>query len=163
MKAKKIMSVLLAACLTLGLGACGSGTAGENTAGTVSEQSAQAEEAAESQAQGTAADISEEVTLRIYAVGNSGDIHQDEIYQRINEITKEKINAVIEVTMLSWGDYVTKLPAILASGEDYDLTYTSSWCYYKTEGPKGAFCELTEDMLKTYMPKTYVEYPQEAW
>ena len=47
MKAKKIMSVLLAACLTLGLGACGSGTAGENTAGTVSEQSAQAEEAAE--------------------------------------------------------------------------------------------------------------------
>ena len=163
MKAKKIMSVLLAACLTLGLGACGSGTAGENPAGTVSEQSAQAEEAAESQAQGTAADISEEVTLRIYAVGNSGDIHQDEIYQRINEITKEKINAVIEVTMLSWGDYVTKLPAILASGEDYDLTYTSSWCYYKTEGPKGAFCELTEDMLKTYMPKTYVEYPQEAW
>ena len=95
MKAKKIMSVLLAACLTLGLGACGSGTAGENTAGTVSEQSGQAGEAAESQAQGTAAAISEEVTLRIYAVGNSGDIHQDEIYQRINEITKEKINAVI--------------------------------------------------------------------
>ena len=110
MKAKKIMSVLLAACLTLGLGACGSGTAGENTAGTVSEQSAQAEEAAESQAQGTAADISEEVTLRIYAVGNSGDIHQDEIYQRINEITKEKINAVIEVTMLSWGIMLPNFP-----------------------------------------------------
>lgn len=167
MKAKRIMSVLAAACMAFGLAACGSGTGNGGSTSAAAQESGQeaGTEAVASEAgtQETAVDISEEVTLRIYAVGNSGDIHQDEIYERINEITKEKINATIEVTMLSWGDYTTKLPAILASGEDYDLTYTSSWCYYKTEGPKGAFFELTEDMLKTCMPLTYAEYPAEAW
>lgn len=169
MKAKKIMSVLLSACMVLGLAACGGSadsTGDRESTSTAIQESGDGgtqEGTSETGTLENAADISEEVTLRIYGVGNSGDIHQEEIYERINEITKEKINATIEVTMLSWGDYTTKLPAILASGEDYDLTYTSSWCYYKTEGPKGAFYELTEDMLKTYMPLTYAEYPPEAW
>ena len=166
MKAKRIMAVLLAACMILSAGAC-QGTENTGESASVKQESPAAETGVSGESPETAGagavDTSEEVTLRIYAVGNSGDVHQEELYQRINEITKEKINATIEVTMLSWGDYTTKLPAILASGEDYDLTYTSSWCYYKTEGPKGAFCELTEDMLKTYMPETYAEYPADAW
>lgn len=142
MKAKRIMAVLLAACMILSAGAC-QGTENTGESASVKQESPAAETGVSGESPETAGagavDTSEEVTLRIYAVGNSGDVHQEELYQRINEITKEKINATIEVTMLSWGDYTTKLPAILASGEDYDLTYTSSWCYYKTEGPKGAF------------------------
>lgn len=151
MRRNRIKSMLLMAGLALSMTAC---SAGEEPAGTTA--SAQKTEAG-------GVDISKEVTLRIYGVGNEGDKYREQVYERINEITKEKINAKIEVNMLSWGDYLTKLPAILASGEDYDLTYTSSWCLYRTEGPKGAFYELTEDMLTEYMPKTYAEYPAEAW
>lgn len=170
---RRLLSLVLASAMVLSVTACGSepskkatGDAGNVTSENTGDgQDAAKEESAAPSSEETQAgpDTSDAVVLKIYGVGNEGGTYNDEIIEAINKITSEEINATIDLNMISWGDYSTKLPAIMASGEDYDLIYTSTWCFFKTEGPKGAFYELTPEMLQSCMPKTYAEYPETAW
>ncbi len=98
-------------------------------------------------------DISEPVELTLYYVGNEyGD--EDMIFNYVNEILQEKINATINFKALSMSDYATNYSLLLAGGEDIDLIYTSAWCFYIDEAGKGAFVEITDDMISQYMPMT---------
>ncbi|MDR1537094.1 MAG: ABC transporter substrate-binding protein [Clostridiales bacterium] len=96
-------------------------------------------------------DISKEVHLTMYVLGDiPSDI--DLVYQEVNKMLKDRINATIEMKYLSWGEWTSKYSLVLASGEDLDLMYTSDWANYSTESAKGAFYELTDDFINTYMP-----------
>lgn len=98
-------------------------------------------------------DVSEHVDLTLYYVGNEyGD--EQMIFDHINEILEEKINATINFKSLSMSDYATNYSLLLAGGEDIDLIYTSKWCFYADEAGKGAFIEITDDMINQYMPQT---------
>lgn len=99
-------------------------------------------------------DVSEHVDLTLYYVGNEyGD--EQMIFDRLNEILEEKINATINFKALSMSDYSTNYSLLLAGGEAIDLIYTSGWCFYTDEAGKGAFVEITDDMIQQYMPETY--------
>lgn len=99
-------------------------------------------------------DVSEPVELTLYYVGNEyGD--EQMIFDAVNEVMQEKINATINFKALSMSDYSTNYSLLLAGGESIDLIYTSGWCFYTDEAGKGAFLEITEDMIKEYMPMTY--------
>lgn len=102
------------------------------------------------------ADTSEHVVLTMYCIGDEGGIYAQQHLDMINELLTEKINAEISPVMVSWGDYRQKLPMVWASGESYDLTYTSNWSGYFTEGSKGAFMDITE-LFPEYAPLTYAE------
>lgn len=104
----------------------------------------------------------EPVTLKCYIVGDL-DPNKDVVLENLNNMLKEKINATLDIVEIPWSDYKKKYSLILASGENIDLIYTSSWCYFYTEARKGAFMPLEEDMIKTYAPKTYENLPKEAW
>lgn len=101
-------------------------------------------------------DTSEHVVLTMYCIGDEGGIYAQEHLDKINELLTEKINAELNPVMVSWGDYKTKLPMVWASGEAYDLTYTSNWTGYFQEAGKGAFMDIT-DIFSEYAPKTYEE------
>jgi putative aldouronate transport system substrate-binding protein len=101
-------------------------------------------------------DISEEVVLKMYCIGDEGGIYSDQVLENLNAILKEKINARIEPLMVSWGEYRDKLPLIYASGEAYDLVYVANWCNYAAEAVKGPFLELSE-LMPIYAPNTYAE------
>ncbi|MEW9502206.1 ABC transporter substrate-binding protein [Jeotgalibacillus marinus] len=74
----------------------------------------------------------------------------DQVMEEVNEYTKEKINATIDLTMLDWGDYDQRMQVIVASGEPFDISFTSSWANnYVLNARKGAFVEL-DDMLDEY-------------
>lgn len=167
MKMKKVLCAVLALSMCFGmLTGCGKKSQDQGEAGTVTATKPE-QGAGEADAAGGSSgyvipadwDISEPVNLSIYCIGDEGGIYADDMLDHINEILKEKINATIEPVMVSWGDYNQKLPIIWASGEAYDLTYTSDWCGYFTEGIKGAFYNLDE-LLPKYAPKTYAEYAE---
>ena len=109
-------------------------------------------------------DVSEPVELVLYYVGNEyGD--EQMIFDRVNEILKEKVNATINFKSLNLSDYATNYSLLLAGGEEIDLIFACSWCYYVDEVGKGAFKELTDEMIAQYMPETYATqaegcYPQ---
>lgn len=102
------------------------------------------------------------VNLTMYLVGDK-PADTDTVLAEVNKKLQEKINTTITLNMISWGDLDTKYPLIFASGEDFDMAYTSNWCKYVQEATKQGFLELTPDMLQKYAPKTYADEPQVAW
>lgn len=103
------------------------------------------------------------VELKMYLIGDKPKDF-DLVYGKVNEIMKEKINATLNVSFLSWGDMTTKYQLLFQSGEDFDMIFTAAgWGYYSQVATKNGFLELTEDMLKEYAPNIYENEPEEAW
>jgi len=98
-------------------------------------------------------DTSNFVNLSMYLIGSPA-IDYDDMIAAMNEKMKADINANVSVTWIGWGDYSTKYPLVLASGESIDLLYTSNWLSFVSEAAKGAFYPL-EDLAPIYCPQSW--------
>ncbi len=155
MNFKKLTALLVSACMGMTLL---TGCSGEQSAASQQDTKTESEASAGSAVgeENSEVDTSKHVVLTMYCIGDEGGIYAEEHVKKLNEVLTEKINASIEPIMVSWGDYKTKLPMVWASGEAYDLTYTSNWTDYYLEAGKGAFMDITE-LFPKYAPKTYAE------
>lgn len=107
-------------------------------------------------------DVSEPVELVMYYIGDPSE-DQETILEEVNKILKEKINATLVLKNMSLSDYTTKYSLAIASGEDIDLMYTSTWCFYQTEATKGAFEEITDEVLQNCMPLHFEKQAKASW
>jgi len=98
-----------------------------------------------------AIDTSKEVHLVGYLLGEAPK-GMPAVVDELNKRMKADINTTVEIRYIGWGDLSSKYPLVLASGEDVDFIFTADWAYYQQEASKGAFMELSDDMLNTYMP-----------
>ncbi len=107
-------------------------------------------------------DISKEVKIIMYLIG---DEQPDApiVYEEVNKKLKEDINATVEVKYLPWADWQQKYPLVFASGEEFDLIYTADWVFYTDQATKHGFMEVTQDMLKKYMPEYYELIPPDFY
>lgn len=71
----------------------------------------------------------EHVTLKWYVRGDDpiSKVPQntEAVYTKINELLKEKINTTLEMSFVPSGDYNQRMQMIMASGEEYDIAWTS--------------------------------------
>ncbi|WP_150266085.1 extracellular solute-binding protein [Paenibacillus tepidiphilus] len=107
-------------------------------------------------------DHSKEVKLVGYLLGEAPK-GMPEVMAAVNEKLKQDINATLEINYIGWGDVASKYPLILASGQDVDFVFAADWNFYVSESNKGSFLELTEDMIKTNMPKYYANQDPAAY
>jgi putative aldouronate transport system substrate-binding protein len=85
------------------------------------------------------------------------------VQDAMSKITKEKINATLNIQLVDWGTYDQKMQAITASGEKADLIFTSNWTNdYLQNVNKGAFLDIT-DLLPKYGPDILKQVPPSAW
>jgi putative aldouronate transport system substrate-binding protein len=107
-------------------------------------------------------DLNQEVTIVQYIVGSEQpDLAL--VNEEMNKILKEKLNVKLELRLIDWGSYADRIKVIIASGEDYDLCFTSPWLNNYTDNvSKGAFLPL-DDLLPKYAPKSYAAIPQKFW
>lgn len=163
---KKILFVLLAAVMTIWfLTGCGSSKDTSDKASTSNSSSSSSETSKESNTKGetSKADTSEYVELTMYLIGDRTPDF-DEVYAKINEILKEKLNCTVKVEFLSWGEHDTKYSLLFSSGEDFDLIFTaSSWCHYEQTVALGGFYPLSEEFIQTYAPDIWAVVPEMAW
>lgn len=101
-------------------------------------------------------DISETKELVMYVIGDE-PAAAEEVEKALNEKLLEKVNATVDINYISLSDYEQKYSLLLASGENIDLIYTSTWAFYTEEATKGAFMEVTDELLEQYMPQTYAQ------
>ncbi len=154
---KRWLSLLLAAALCLALAACSpSGAtsappAGQSAAATSA--AAKTAEPAKTDDTPSGVDLSKEVHLVGYLLGDEL-VGMPKVMEQLNAKYKQDINATMEIRYIGWGDLASKYPLVLASG-DLDWIFTAPWAYYTQEAQKGAFLEMNEDMIKTYMPLHY--------
>lgn len=59
------------------------------------------------------------------------------VQDRINQLTKEKINATVKIVTISFASWVQQTNLMLASGEKLDMMWTSSFFNYNTYVAKG--------------------------
>jgi putative aldouronate transport system substrate-binding protein len=107
-------------------------------------------------------DVSEPVELVMYYIGDETE-DQDLVLEEVNKILKEKINATLTLKNMSASDYSTKYALTIAGGEAIDLMYTSTWAYYQSEASKGAFAEVTDQVLNDYMPLHQEHQAEASW
>lgn len=100
-------------------------------------------------------DTSKQVELKWFVVGSGQQADTKMVEKEVNKYLKDKINAILKLTTLTWGeDFENKMAVKVASGEAYDITFTSNWAMnYREYAKAGAFVDIT-DMMDTYAPKT---------
>lgn len=77
------------------------------------------------------------------------------VISALNEKLRKDLNAEMVINYISWGDVQSKYPLILAAGEDVDWVFTAQWAFYSQLAAKGAFLDITPELLEKYMPKHY--------
>ena len=108
----------------------------------------------------SAPDTSEFVTLSMYLIGDPAPDY-DTMMKVFNEKLKADINAEVEISWLSRGNYQELYTMLLASGEPVDAIFAGTWTSFYQEAAKGAFLDITE-LAPIYMPKTYAEWTDEV-
>lgn len=102
------------------------------------------------------------VELNWLAVGTENEA-QKKVFDKVNAMIKEKINATIKFTQFDWGTFPEKLRLMIASSEKFDMCFTSSWLnYYAPNVANGAFLPLNA-LLDEYAPKLKASVPESIW
>ncbi|MCR5279949.1 MAG: ABC transporter substrate-binding protein [Lachnospiraceae bacterium] len=142
---KKLLAVLLAATMALGLTACGNGGGAKKV------------------------DTREHVKITYMFTGSKPEgaamDRFQEMNKKLNEILTEKCNAELEFYWIGWTDYLSVYNMNIAAMDGtVDLIGTASdWLDAWPNAKNGGFKILTEDMLKTYAPKTWESVPKDHW
>lgn len=148
-KTKKWISLGLSVALlsTALLAGCGSGN------GTATDSSASAAANSSAVATSTAEEL-KPVELTWYFVGGGQEKDAEVVNAEASKYLKDKINASINLVQFDWGSYDTKMGAMVAAGEPFDLAFTCSWAFnYRQNTIRGAFAPLGNDMLDKYAPE----------
>ena len=154
-----IVLTIMIFLFTMLLSACGSSSKPDAAATGTPAATATA---APSAAANTAANLPE-VKLTWYFPGNWPQPEQDQVFAEVNKVIKAKINATVDFKPFSFGDYDQKMKVVIASGEPYDLAFTSNWINnYAQNVAKGAFLPL-DDLLAKYAPQSFASVPKTFW
>jgi putative aldouronate transport system substrate-binding protein len=87
--------------------------------------------------------------IQWYYIGPGEQKDTELVEQRVNEYIKPKINATIKLNLLDWETYPTRISAMIASGQPFDICFTSDWLNnYVKNAQDGAFVELDQYMDK---------------
>lgn len=135
---KKVLAMALTLCMRVSmLAGCGGSSGDGQPAQTTQEDAASGTEAAETEAGGETAaaageaaasggmtyDFSdkEPYTIKMMMFGDADTEQCEAVSAAVSEITREKINADVELTRVGFGSYVTQLNLALSAGEELDL------------------------------------------
>lgn len=148
--ARKALTLLVAAALALSVTSCSSGKTSQP--GTSSPTSSKI-------------DTSEHAVITMLVLGDKPtNGRMEAAIAEANKIFNAKINAELQLRYVSWTDWQTQYNLQLASGDNtLDLIGTATdWLDAWPNAKKGSFLPLTEDMLKTYCPKTYAQVAEKG-
>lgn len=111
-------------------------------------------------------DLSKHVELTYYMYGSGGNIsNSPSVFQEVNKIVKEKINATINFKVYSYVDYGSKLQLAMNSGENFDMCFIAPWINpmnYQAAVSNKYLMDIT-DMLPKYTGDIYKSMPEEIW
>lgn len=86
-----------------------------------------------------------------------------EVIDAVNAKLKGDLGVRLELNYIGWNEVNSKYPLVLAAGEGVDWVYAANWNGYATQAVRGAFKELTPEMIQKYMPRHWKATPAEAW
>ena len=114
--------------------------------------------------QTAAADKAEKPVEIVWFIRGDEPKNYESVMAAFNEKALADINMTLDLRFISPGDYNDKMQMAMAGGDNWDLCFTSHWANnYVNAAGKGAYLELTEDMLKEYAPDVMATIPEQLW
>lgn len=144
MTGKRAVALVMASLMAMSMAGCGNSKDGGSSNTSASSEGG--------------IDTSKHEVINMLVLGNKPTNGRLEaMLEKLNPILTEKVNAELEFTYVEWTDWQTQYNLKLLSGDSsLDLICTATdWLYGWENAIKGAFMPLSEDMLKTYAPKTW--------
>ena len=88
-----------------------------------------------------------------------------EMLEKLNERLNELVNAELEIYYIPWNNYQTNYNLKLAEKDgSIDLIGTATdWLDAWKNASLGNFMPLSDEMIKTYAPKTWAQVSEEHW
>jgi len=106
----------------------------------------------------------EPVELIYYYPASKVERDTQMVEDEINKLVQPKINATVRLKPVDFGNYETKLNTIMTANESFDLAFSAHWTgNFYGNSRKGAFMEITDEMVKQYLPKTSEILPPDFW
>ena len=161
MRKKKVLALMMAAAMSVGLLAgCGASSSGGGASAPAAGGDAASTETA-APAEGDAAASGDVVTLKWVTVGNGMPSNYDAWLEQINPYLAEKIGVNIDMEIVPWGDWENRRSVITNSGEYFDILFTDQ-SRYNSEVATGVLMDIT-DLVKTASPELYSMIPEDYW
>lgn len=150
--------------LLIALTACSSGgNSGSSPSASPSGSSAASSSASASAGASASAPALDPVKLVWYFPLNSAQSDLNTVQDAVNKITQAKINATIEMKPIDFGEYDQRMNTIAASGESFDIAWTSNWTFdYVGNVNKDLFAPL-DDLLDQYGSELKASLPDFMW
>lgn len=164
---KKILAMLLALVMVLGLAACGGGGGDANQTPDANKpaESTPDTSGGDKQDDAPAASELDPVTLRIWFHGSTVSPDASaKVMESVNAYLKDKINVTLEPIWGTWGDFDTATVTALAGGDDVDIYFTCNWSAneYNSYARDGYWVKL-DDLLPTYGADLLTTIPDGIW
>ena len=160
---KKVLALLLALIMVLGLAACATKEAPAKTDDPAPADTTNTETTEQTPADAT--DTAESVTIKIWFHGSNVTPEASEkVMAELNPYLNEKIGVTLDPIWGTWGDFDTSTVTALAGGDDVDIYFTCNWSAdeYNKYAKDGYWVKL-DDMLDTYAPELKATIPQDIW
>lgn len=85
------------------------------------------------------------------------------VNDEVNRIVRDKLNAVVELRPIDFGNYEQRMNTIAASGEQADIIWTSNWLFpWTTNARRGVFRPLDE-LLAANAPELLASMDAKYW
>jgi len=84
--------------------------------------------------------------IEYYMLANSASYEVDYIMDEINKIILPKLNATVNITMVTWDEWFVKTNGDIRAGEKVDIVFTADWWQYMDSIASGYFLPL-DDLL----------------
>lgn len=98
----------------------------------------------------------------VWYLRNSAPKNLETVLAKANELISSKINATLDLRFINPGDYNDKMQMIMASSEEFDLSFTASWANdYLNNVSKGAYIPLDDLLVK--FPALKQSLPEGIW
>jgi len=103
----------------------------------------------------------EEVTLS-FIFGGEKKAATDEVWAEVSEHVKTKgLNVKFDIRFIPFKEFKTKIQAMAAAGDRWDLNFDSNWLSYREMASRGSYMALNE-LLPKYAPTLYAKYMEQG-
>jgi putative aldouronate transport system substrate-binding protein len=109
-----------------------------------------------------AALFAQPVKITGYLIGAAPEGAQP-VFDALNAKLEADLGVKLEINYIGWNEVNSKYPLVLAGGEGVDWIFTADWAPYTTQAVRGAFRELTPELLRKNMPRHWAATPAGAW
>ena len=87
------------------------------------------------------------IRLTWYQIGEKQK-DADRVLEKVNAYIGEKIGVELTIRYVGWGDYNEKMQAVINTGDQWDLCFTSSWANdFMQNANKGVYLAL-DDLIR---------------